>query len=136
MARYALVRSGVIENVCEWDGNLDTWQPPEGVDAVLDPDGLADVGGAYTGGTFGPTSQTPSPVPPSVTNRQLRLVLIQMGLFDQADAFIRQQGRLAVTEWDYANEFERRHPIIVAASSAFGLSDDQVDDAFRLASTL
>lgn len=30
--RWAMIRAGVVENVCLWDGDLNTWQPPEGIE--------------------------------------------------------------------------------------------------------
>jgi len=26
--RWALIRDGIVKNICLWDGNLNTWQPP------------------------------------------------------------------------------------------------------------
>lgn len=37
--RYALIDGdGIVQNVVLWDGNLDTWQPPEGLTPVKVPD--------------------------------------------------------------------------------------------------
>jgi len=57
MARYAMVNSeGVVENVCEWDGDTTTWQPPEGIIMVEIEDEFvsAEPGGTYKDGTFYP----------------------------------------------------------------------------------
>lgn len=43
---YAIVKDGIVINVVVWDGNLATWQPPEGTTAV---EVTADTGPAYIG---------------------------------------------------------------------------------------
>lgn len=34
MATYAVVKDGVVENIVEWDGNLDSWSPDDGCEAL------------------------------------------------------------------------------------------------------
>ncbi|WP_082716456.1 hypothetical protein [Burkholderia sp. BDU5] len=42
---YAIVENGVVTNVVVWDGNTESWQPPEGTTAnVLPPDSPVGVG--------------------------------------------------------------------------------------------
>jgi hypothetical protein len=38
--RYALVNTTThkVENIVEWDGNIATWQPPEGYEAIYTED--------------------------------------------------------------------------------------------------
>jgi len=48
MARYALIQSGLVNNICEWDGNPQTWAPPEGVSAIIAPDHVG-IGWSYDG---------------------------------------------------------------------------------------
>lgn len=38
MGRWAMVRDGVTENVVVWDGDMSTWQPPDGVVMVPEAD--------------------------------------------------------------------------------------------------
>lgn len=38
--RWAMIQNGTVINVCLWDGSLDTWQPPEGIDMVKAPDNI------------------------------------------------------------------------------------------------
>jgi hypothetical protein len=35
---YALVENGIVINVIVWDGNTETWSPPDEVNAVAIPD--------------------------------------------------------------------------------------------------
>lgn len=81
-------------------------------------------------------------VPPSVSARQIRLWLIRHGVtLAQVDAAIdtipdQQQRDECRVEWDYAPYVERTHPMLVPLAAALGLSEAQVDDAFREAATI
>ena len=33
-----MIRNGVVENVSLWDGDLNRWQPPEGIVCIPAPD--------------------------------------------------------------------------------------------------
>ena len=64
--RYALVQSGAVTNVVEWDGDLSRWQPPPGVQAVQSDS--AGTGDTWDGTTF---TKGPSPLPdPREVNSQ------------------------------------------------------------------
>lgn len=79
----------------------------------------------------------PQPVPESVTARQIRLWLVRHGISLAAvnvaiDAIQDQQQRDEVrVEWEFAPYIERAHPMLVPLAAALGLSEAQVDDAFR-----
>jgi hypothetical protein len=81
-------------------------------------------------------------VPASVTARQIRLWLVRHGVsLAQVDAAIdaipdAQQREECRVEWDYAPWVERTHPMLVPLAAALGLSEAQVDDAFREAATI
>ncbi len=50
-----MVKDGVVINLIEWDGNTETWPPPEGVVMVLtEPDAYIDIGWLWDGTSFGP----------------------------------------------------------------------------------
>ena len=51
MARWAVIRNGVVENVIEWDGG-DGWEPPEGAKLVEDAMGVAGPGDLHDGKDF------------------------------------------------------------------------------------
>jgi hypothetical protein len=81
-------------------------------------------------------------VPASVTARQIRLWLVRHGVSLAAvaaaidaipDAQVREEVRV---EWDYAPYVERSHPMLIPLAAALGLSESQVDDAFREAAGL
>lgn len=87
------------------------------------------------------TIPTP-PIPPSVTARQIRLWLVSHGVSLAAvEAAIdgitdQQQRELVRVEWEYAPYVERSHPMLVPLAAALGLSEAQVDAAFREAASL
>lgn len=51
---YGIVENGVVVNVVVWDGNIEAWQPPEGMTAVevTDETGPAYIGFPYADGRF------------------------------------------------------------------------------------
>ncbi len=81
-------------------------------------------------------------VPPSVTARQIRLWLVGHGVTmaaidDAISSITDQPTRDSVrVEWEYAPYVERSHPWLVPLASALGLTEEQVDQAFREAATL
>lgn len=79
----------------------------------------------------------PAPVIPSVvTMRQARLALLQAGLLTQVDATIAQGGQADQITWEYAAEVDRNSALVVNMSVALGLSNQDLDNLFTLASTL
>jgi hypothetical protein len=67
MARYAIVRGGILENVCEWDGDTAKWSPPEGALALEVEGRSVGPGWSYDGQDFTP----PAPEPVKVTLSEL-----------------------------------------------------------------
>jgi len=76
-------------------------------------------------------------VPESVSARQIRLWLINNGIqliqVENAinniqDLIIRETVKV---EWEYAPYVERNHPMLIPLAQALGLSEAQVDQAFR-----
>jgi hypothetical protein len=67
MARYAMVQdaSGIVVNVIEWDGNTETWTPPEGYTMVLDEPPSAGAGSTWDGEKFIPPPASPTPGAPA-----------------------------------------------------------------------
>ena len=108
------------------------WTPPEGCAAI--PEAELPAGWERAADT--------SPVPASVTARQIRLWLVSHGVSLAAvetaidgipDAMQRDSVRV---EWEYAPYVERTHPMLVPLAAALGLSEAQVDAAFREAASL
>lgn len=110
----------------------DGWQPPNGCTAI--PDDELPAGWILAPDT--------SPVPASVTARQIRLWLVAHGVsmaaVEEAIAAITDQHtRDAVAvEWEYAPYVERSHPWLVPLAQALGLDEAGIDAAFREAAGL
>lgn len=69
--RYAIVRNGIVENLTEWDGNAETWHPPEGAKAEAFPEGAVSIGWTWNDGT--PVDPNPPAAPkpqPALTHKQ------------------------------------------------------------------
>lgn len=119
------------------DGNpVDLPTPPE--------DGTEDVAdGVFVGpgmvrqqdGSFAVPVVAP-PVPHTVTPRQIRLALIEVGLDDQVDALLGSQSKEVRVAWEYATQVDRDNPLIAMAQQLLGMTDGQADDLFRLAASL
>ena len=78
-----------------------------------------------------------SVVPKSVSARQIRLWLVTHGVsMASVDAAIdaipdQLQRDIVRIEWDYAPYVERTHPMLLPLALALGLTEEQVDQAFR-----
>lgn len=78
----------------------------------------------------------PNVTPQVVSPLQMRLALNQMGLRTQIDDYVKTLDQNSQDSWEYATEILRTNPIIKNAAEALGKTDAEVDDLFRLASTL
>lgn len=127
--------------VRESDGRVVTFVRLDAPDGWTPPDGCAAV----------PNDELPegwqmaediSPVPASVTARQIRLYLVSHGIALAAvDAAIdsiadQSQRDMVRVEWEYAPYVERSHPMLVPLAAALGLDEAGVNQAFREAATL
>jgi hypothetical protein len=68
----------------------------------------------------------------NITGQQFDTVVAQIiaAIPNEAD---RQD---ATDLWQYAVEIQRTHPLVAAVANVFGLSQQQIDDAFRFAATI
>jgi hypothetical protein len=83
------------------------------------------------------------PPMPTITAAQLRLALLGMGMTGaQVEAAIDampgtdMQREAARIQWEYATTFLRQHPLVVALGAALGLTEAQIDDAWKEAATI
>lgn len=83
-----------------------------------------------------------SAIPKNVSARQIRLWLVQHGfqlsqietaIDNIEDPMAREIVRI---EWEYAPYVERSHAWLVPLAQSLGLSEEQIDQAFREASTI
>ena len=109
---------------------------------VAPPVKTGDLYPRFVGGQWGLEEKPVAPVvepsvPAVVTVRQAKLALLQAGLLDDVEAAIAASADRAVQiEWEYATEFLRDWPALLAMQPALGLTDTQIDDLFRRAATL
>jgi hypothetical protein len=84
----------------------------------------------------------PEKLVPTLTARQLRLWLIGAGMTLESidgqinaipDAKAQAEARV---EWEYATSYHHDHPLVVQIGTALGLSQTQIDTAFRAAALL
>lgn len=76
-----------------------------------------------------------------VTMRQARLVLLQQGLLDGVEAAINTiedetTRREVQIEWEYAMDIRRDWPALQLITQQLGLTDEQLDQMFLLASKI
>ncbi len=79
-------------------------------------------------------------VPEVVTMRQARLALLGAGLLAQVNTAVANmpgaEGDAARIEWEYAQEVRRDSPLVAALSVALGLTDETLDNLYKIAAGL
>ena len=70
------------------------------------------------------------PAPEVVSARQLKRALYDAGLYDQVGAFVATLPRPTFIDWEYATEFRRDHPALVAGAAALQMTPEQIDSLF------
>lgn len=76
-------------------------------------------------------------VPMSITQRQCRLKLNQMGKYKDVVNFIENSEDDEIKiEWEYATEIERNNPLVSTLGEQLGLTKEQLDNLFVEASKL
>ena len=79
----------------------------------------------------------PTPGGPfSISPLQARKALRASGLRDQVEGYIATLPEDQQEEWEYAVEIRRDNAIISGGASLLGMTEQQVDDLFRLGATL
>lgn len=106
--------------------------------AVIDEDGISRMSMLASALPEGTVVEPADPPPPvvitSVTMRQARLALHRAGLLSQVNSAITDPE--AQIEWEYAQTVERHSPLVQNLSVGLGLTEEQLDNLFTLASTL
>ncbi|WP_425086986.1 hypothetical protein [Stappia sp.] len=143
---FALVENDLTVNVIELD-DPQSWTLDPGqelIDLTNEPEPI-QIGSLRNGDGSWTHPAPASPLPvvyPSLTPRQLRLMLLNIGITEaQVDAEIdaiadpveRDASRI---EWKYASTYERDHPLIDQMATAFSLPPEQVDTLWLAAADL
>lgn len=71
----------------------------------------------------------------SITPRQARLKLLELGLLDSLEVII-TTNRAWQIEWDFATEVKRDSPLVDAVATQAGMTDEQLDAMFKEAAKL
>ena len=71
-----------------------------------------------------------------VSMRQARLALKQQGLLATVQSNINALPEESQIEWEYATTVERKSPLVVSLGTALGLTEEDLDNLFKLAITL
>lgn len=130
--------------------NLDTRIPPTAVEItdaqyreLLDNQGLRKVVLAADGAVSIEAYTPPPPSPEEVRSRiapisawQARKALTAAGLRQQIEDAIAIAPLDVRDAWEYATEFRRNDPVLVGMAAQLGLTDEQLDDLFRVGATL
>jgi hypothetical protein len=91
MKNYAIVESGVVTNTIIWDGDTDSWSPPEGSEAVALQEGTDVSIGYLYDGTFFSAPPKPAPTPAEIlaantTTKDALLAVATMAIAPLQDA--------------------------------------------------
>lgn len=78
------------------------------------------------------------PVPESVSRFQARAALYQSQLLDAVNAIMsnEQTPMMAKLAWQDAQEFRRDSALVQSMGTTLGMTEEQLDDLFRLAATI
>jgi len=75
--------------------------------------------------------------PKVVSMGQARAALIRTGMFDTVNNTIMANDDLELkSDWEYRTEVRRDWPALIALTETLGITKEQLDDLFQLASTL
>lgn len=84
----------------------------------------------------GELPQPSTPVPETVSPRQIRQALTRAGLRASVEAAVAAGDQDTKDWYEFATVFERNNHVVAALGQALSVSDTQLDDLWRLAATL
>lgn len=98
------------------------------------------IGWGHVDGVLTPPEPTPEPVPTTVSMRQARLALLQIGKLSEVgtviDSLPEPQKSAARIEWEYALDVARTWPTLLALAPLLGMDDGALDALFVEAAKL
>lgn len=69
----------------------------------------------------------------SISPRQMRHALNQLDLRDQVEAAVAaSEDQDMIDGWEYADTFDRLHPLVIALGAVLGKTDEELDEIFAL----
>lgn len=131
--RFVIIENGVVVNAAVADAPLaENWVESD----------TAAIGDLYADGAFRKPPAQPAPVPQEVGNSQAREAMIRSGISIAAvDSAIQAiadpiEKELAYTQWEYRTTIPRSASLVKSLGAGLGLTEEKIDDLFRLAATL
>ena len=150
--RYVLIKAGKVINVIELEPTA-VYVPDDG--QIIFPSDTAASGDSWDGTTFTRAAPPPSPVPTDITDRQFFQAAAQIGMITKPEALaMMSSGAMPMSLANALKslppddlfavqmkivgikQFQRTDPFLVELATAMGVTPSQVDDLFRLGSTL
>ncbi len=85
-------------------------------------------------------TEIPIQVPETIPNWSLRAQLQIIGLFNNVQSMIDNltgnEKIIAMQQWEYGNQIQRYHPLVIQIGTELGLSSQQIDQIFIDANNL
>ncbi len=75
-------------------------------------------------------------VPYAISVRQAKLALLEEGLLEKIEEAVQQMDKQTQIAWEYATEFSRNNPLLLALAESLKLSKEAIDNLFIKAKTL
>lgn len=94
---------------------------------------ITDISGS--GYAVIPTDPTPVDIP-AVSPRQVRQALTQVGLRNAVETAVATSSQDTKDWWEFATQFERCNPEVVAMGIALGQTNEQLDNIWIIAGSL
>lgn len=143
MILYIIGNNSYYQGTMEWpDDPNDEFGIPFGTTKKAPPELLEGEYAAWGGTDWYVTVMPPPPpvpekiVPEFISKYQAKMALLQVGLFEQVEAYVQASNDNALKiSWYDATNFYRDNQFITQLSIQFNLTSDQVDDLFILAAT-
>lgn len=121
------IENGVVVNTIEVE-NLDIL--PNLIEATE-----GSIGWTWDGTKLSPPVVV-IPIPQSVSPRQIRQALTRANLRQSVEAAIASGDQDTKDWYEYATEFVRTNPHVIAMGLSLNVSEQQLDDLWRLAGSL
>jgi hypothetical protein len=131
--QYAIIDNGSVINIAE---ATPEYAASQGwIDA-----NKASIGDTWDGTNFTATPPLPTLVPQSISMAKARALLITEEKLDEVIAALASlpgiEGKLARSEFEYAQTVDRYRPLTLAMQQVLGKTDAEIDDWFILAASL
>lgn len=135
MQKYARIQGGIVAELIELADGADIAQffTPAIASTMAKCGPQVQPGWTYDGVAFAEPAPLAPTTPNSVSMRQARLALLQVGKLADANQAVAAAGEAAMIEWEFSGTVSRASPLVVQMGAALGLD---LDALFTLAAGL